>query len=401
MKKPSLEQSAINELLGMFRFQDDPAPNGKSAEQKKISFLKNLKKNIAGIKDQYQFQNANELMFLLEGLSSEHTKGVTYWDYIEIDTLLSLQKPKTLYPDEIIFITYHQVCELYFKLIIQELERIIDFDEHDPEKTIHKVPCFKLVKNKEGYSIPVPLDETEIWEQCLNRVIRYLRNLITGWDIMKSGLSTAEFTEFRKALLPASGFQTWQFRKIEIMLTPLKNLTIPAGNDKSHIYWRKGAMHTTDKSKESKLQKNFNAKYDRLFFSLVDSFSGRTIWERFKKSGKGTQARIKPLLEKIEDSILLWKIAHWHMVIAHMPATASATGGTDYSNYLPQVKENKESKKIEFNSHNQVIYFPEFWKQRGDVSSYIQNLVSDFPSEIADGVTEIFAGSSKQSGQTK
>ena len=49
---------------------------------------------------------------------------INYWDYIGIDALLNLQKPKTQYPDEMIFIIYHQVTELFFKIIIHEIEKI-------------------------------------------------------------------------------------------------------------------------------------------------------------------------------------------------------------------------------------------------------------------------------------
>ncbi|HEY8937469.1 MAG TPA: tryptophan 2,3-dioxygenase family protein, partial [Cyclobacteriaceae bacterium] len=49
---------------------------------------------------------------------------LTYWDYIHLDTLLSLQNPKTSFPDEKIFIIYHQITELYFKLILLEIEQI-------------------------------------------------------------------------------------------------------------------------------------------------------------------------------------------------------------------------------------------------------------------------------------
>jgi tryptophan 2,3-dioxygenase len=50
----------------------------------------------------------------LDGLL--HADFLTYWDYIHLDTLLSLQSPKTPFPDEEIFIMYHQITELYFKL---------------------------------------------------------------------------------------------------------------------------------------------------------------------------------------------------------------------------------------------------------------------------------------------
>ena len=45
-----------------------------------------------------------------------HADFPTYWDYINLDTLLSLQHPVTPFPDEQIFIIYHQTTELYFKL---------------------------------------------------------------------------------------------------------------------------------------------------------------------------------------------------------------------------------------------------------------------------------------------
>ena len=49
-----------------------------------------------------------------------------YWRYIAVDALLSLQQPKTDVPDEMIFIGYHQITELYFKLILHELEQMRD-----------------------------------------------------------------------------------------------------------------------------------------------------------------------------------------------------------------------------------------------------------------------------------
>ena len=49
---------------------------------------------------------------------------LTYWDYVHLDKLLALQNPKTDFPDEVIFIMYHQITELYFKLVLHEMEQI-------------------------------------------------------------------------------------------------------------------------------------------------------------------------------------------------------------------------------------------------------------------------------------
>ena len=57
-----------------------------------------------------------DLSSYLDGLL--YSDYLTYWDYIHLDTLLSLQSPKTAIPDEKIFILYHQVTELYFKMIL-------------------------------------------------------------------------------------------------------------------------------------------------------------------------------------------------------------------------------------------------------------------------------------------
>ena len=51
-----------------------------------------------------------DLISYLDGLL--YADVTTYWDYIELDTLLSLQKPKTKFPDELVFIVYHQITEL-------------------------------------------------------------------------------------------------------------------------------------------------------------------------------------------------------------------------------------------------------------------------------------------------
>ncbi|MFZ5999579.1 MAG: tryptophan 2,3-dioxygenase family protein, partial [Bacteroidota bacterium] len=63
-----------------------------------------------------------DLSSYLDGLL--HADYLTYWDYIHLDTLLSLQTPKTQFKDEKVFIVYHQITELYFNLVLWELEQI-------------------------------------------------------------------------------------------------------------------------------------------------------------------------------------------------------------------------------------------------------------------------------------
>ena len=73
------------------------------------------------LEDKYA-QMGQDLNGYLDGLLLSNY--LTYWDYIQLDTLLTLQNPKTDFPDEQIFIMYHQITELYFKLSLHEFDQI-------------------------------------------------------------------------------------------------------------------------------------------------------------------------------------------------------------------------------------------------------------------------------------
>ena len=57
-----------------------------------------------------------DIVSYLDGLL--YADYLTYWEYVDLDILLNLQHPKTSFPDEMVFIIYHQITELYFKLTI-------------------------------------------------------------------------------------------------------------------------------------------------------------------------------------------------------------------------------------------------------------------------------------------
>src|SRR3954468_5546405 len=70
-----------------------------------------------------------DLVSYLDGLL--YADFLTYWDYIHVDTLLSLQNPRTSFPDEEIFIIYHQITELYFKLCMNEFAQLANAQSPD------------------------------------------------------------------------------------------------------------------------------------------------------------------------------------------------------------------------------------------------------------------------------
>ena len=126
--------------------------------------------------------------------------ATNYWDYIRVGDLLGLQDglPEDegqVSNDEVLFITVHQVFELWFKLVLAELAALRDL-LHRP-----RVPETALSGATDG----------------LNRVVRILRAATKHFEVVES-LNTRDYLDFRDKLFPASGFQSPQLREIEILL---------------------------------------------------------------------------------------------------------------------------------------------------------------------------------------
>ncbi len=155
----------------------------------------------------------------LEGLL--HGELITYWDYIQTDALLNLQIQRTKLPDEMVFIMYHQVNELLFKMILWEISQVAQNEEIT----------------------------AAFFSEKLMRISRYFDMLTSSFNIMRDGMEVAQYMKFRTTLTPASGFQSAQYRKIEFASTDLINLidarfreTIdrdtPYEHALEHLYWQ-------------------------------------------------------------------------------------------------------------------------------------------------------------------
>ena len=84
-------------------------------------------------------------------MAYSHADFPTYWDYINLDTLLSLQHPVTPFPDEEIFIIYHQTTELYFKLSLHELRQLHESDQLTGGRNARKgAPCEPVLQGIGG-----------------------------------------------------------------------------------------------------------------------------------------------------------------------------------------------------------------------------------------------------------
>ena len=262
-----------------------------------------------------------DLLSYLDGLLYADT--VRYWDYIEVDTLLSLQKPKTQFPDEVIFIMYHQITELYFKLSLREFEQLGDKEELDAKFFIARV----------------------------SRINRYFEALIKSFEIMISGMEPEQFMKFRMSLLPASGFQSAQYRFIEMFSTDFINLVHKdkrANFDVSdsiesmyeHIYWKEGATELATGKKTLTLIQ-FEERYQDEFITLGNKCRSKNLWQvylRLSAEDQQNQDVINALKQNDINVNINWPLAHYKSAVRYLnkdSADIAATGGTNWQKYLP------------------------------------------------------------------
>lgn len=137
----------------------------------------------------------------------------TYWDYIKIEELLSLQSGReetdtSLSNDEVLFITVHQIDELWFKLAIRELVHVRDLfaSEHVAEQSLSAAT------------------------RGLRRAGEVFRQLTEHFALMET-MTTRDYLSFRDKLSPASGFQSAQLREIEILMGLEESDRVPLGNE--------------------------------------------------------------------------------------------------------------------------------------------------------------------------
>jgi tryptophan 2,3-dioxygenase len=126
------------------------------------------------------------------GIVTDFGSRLSYSGYLRLPELLSQQQPLSSPPhhDEMLFIIQHQVSELWMKQMIHELSGAIYFVRLDLLD-----PCFKILSR-------VKLIQMQLFDQ---------------WGVLET-LTPSEYMEFRGVLGHASGFQSWQYRKLEFLL---------------------------------------------------------------------------------------------------------------------------------------------------------------------------------------
>ena len=252
------------------------------------------------------------------------TATLTYGSYLKVPELLALQQPLSApaHHDELLFILIHQVYELWFKQTLHELDAAVVFLDRDD-----------LLKATKAF----------------RRIHAIQRILETQVDVLET-MTPQDFNAFRSGLIPASGFQSAQFREIEF-LGGLR------GNEK--------ALAHLDLTPEER------ARLERRLHepTLYDALKGHLARAGFDVSGHdalvATFKRIYEheesyyalylLLEDLiefDERVRLWRSRHVLMV-ARMIGMKSGTGGSLGVAYLRGTLEKR--------------FFPELWEVRTEL----------------------------------
>lgn len=278
----------------------------------------------------------HDLSSHLEGFL--HAKPINYWDYIQTDALLNLQVQRTMYPDEMVFIMYHQVNELLFKMILWEIEQVATKQELT----------------------------AQFFAERLQRISRYFDMLTGSFTIMREGMDMEQYLKFRLTLSPASGFQSAQYRLIEFGSTDLVNLIDARFREKytdqmsldeafEMLYWQ-AAGKDFKTGKKSYTLSEFELKYKEDFLRFLVKFKNLNLYARFKTLPEKDQndATLRDAMRHYDHTVnIKWVMSHFRAAKYYLnqgEEPMEATGGSDWVKYMHP-------------KYQKRIFFPDLWSK--------------------------------------
>lgn len=277
-----------------------------------------------------------------------HAKPMNYWDYIQTDALLNLQVQRTLFPDEMVFIMYHQINELLFKMILWEIKQV--------------AYCEKLT--------------AVFFAERLDRVSRYFDMLTGSFTIMREGMDLDQYLKFRRSLSPASGFQSAQYRLIEFASTELHNLIDARFREEKaseedlneifeHLYWQAAGKDYQTGKKSYTLQV-FEDRYKEEFLRFMKEYGTINLYSKFKSLPQEAQddPKLRNAMRHYDLTVnIKWVMSHYRAATFYLnqgKAPLDATGGSEWAKYMHP-------------KYQKRIFFPEVWTQ-DEIENWGQNV---------------------------
>ena len=274
---------------------------------------------------------STEKIVIDEAAKLDFSNDMSYSDYLQLDQVLSAQRPRSPAHDEMLFIVQHQTSELWMKLMLHELGAAIG---------------------------AVAADELGAAFKMLARVSKIMEQLVHAWDVLAT-MTPPEYSAIRPYLSSSSGFQSWQYRCIEFMLGNKNAQMLKPHAHRPEILarveaaWRAPSLY--DESirllarrglvlPASHLERDWTMPYEASDAVeaawLVAYRDPKAHWDLYQLGEE---------LTDLEDTFRLWRFRHV-TTVERVIGFKRGTGGTSGVGYLRKMLD--------------VVLFPEIWKLR-------------------------------------
>lgn len=266
-----------------------------------------------------------------DGIHTDFSEGMSYGEYLRLDTLLSAQAPLSGEHDELLFIVIHQVMELWLKLLNRELDKALGHVRADQLQ-----PAFK----------------------CLARINRIQEQLIQAWTVL-STMTPSDYLRFRPSLGRSSGFQSWQYRLVEFKLGAKDAAKIAPHRHRSEIADQLEAAYRApslyDESLRLLAARGYQIPREILDRDVTSPYvadpSVEAAWEEiYRHSDEHFDLyELAEELVDLEDAFQQWRFRHMKTV-ERIIGMRRGTGGSSGVAYLRGALEQS--------------FFPELWSVR-------------------------------------
>ena len=261
----------------------------------------------------------------------DFSKSMSYGDYLQLDAILTAQKPLSPAHDEMLFIVQHQTSELWMKLMLHELRAAIAHIARD-----ELPPAFKM----------------------LARVSKIMEQLVHAWDVLAT-MTPPEYSAMRPYLGQSSGFQSYQYRCIEFSMGNKNRAMLKPHEHRADLLAQVQAAYEAPSLYDEALR-----LMARRGIEVPASHTERDWTQPYAESEAVEQAwltvyrnpeqhwdlyQLGEELTDLEDAFRLWRFRHV-TTVERVIGFKRGTGGTGGVSYL--------SKMLD------VVLCPEIWRLR-------------------------------------
>ena len=264
----------------------------------------------------------------------DFSQSMSYGDYLQLDAILTAQKPLSPAHDEMLFIVQHQTSELWMKLMLHELRAAIGHIARD-----ELPPAFKM----------------------LARVSKIMEQLVHAWDVLAT-MTPPEYSAMRPYLGQSSGFQSYQYRCIEFSMGNKNRAMLKPHEHRADLLAMVQAAYEAPSLYDEALR-----LMARRGLAVPASHTERDWTQPYVENDAVEQAwltvyrnpdkhwdlyQLGEELTDLEDAFRLWRFRHV-TTVERVIGFKRGTGGTGGVSYLRKMLD--------------VVLFPEIWKLRTDL----------------------------------